>query len=743
MKSILKIKNYIPFVLLFILIIFNLYLYQGEFKVLTDPNDNTFHYALIDDAKQVWKEVFKGKLSPVYLLDSWNERWAEGFSLSQYYSHLPEAIISLISFIVPISAFKLFVIIRTLLLILLPVSFFLGALILGYTPVFGVIFTFFSQAIFTDGLYGLDSPSFLWRGWGLSTQLLAVFFLPLAFAYGISYFKTKKNLGKAILFNFLLAQAHFGMFYLLLFAYPVYWIFSLDKWQEMGKRILIFLSLTLTSLAYFIVPFFTTSQYRNFSLWDPIWKFNSWGLNQIIIWLLNGDLFDFNRFPFLTIFVIGGVFWGLVSSNKFNRYLVLVFISYFILFLGRDILGPLINFIPGMSEYHIHRVIVMVQFFGLLIASEFLYSLIQIARYAFFDRLTPRGPQAIVSKRYLRIFIIIIFAILVLGSIYLIEKPIINYVKDNDVWIVRSNADYQKNIRDYQTIVDSLRKLPSARVYAGRPGNWGRDFKIGDTQIYMALSSDGFPTIGFLPQSWSPNSDAEQFFDEEKLDHYNLYNVGYLVLPSDKKPPQFAKLVVKKGKFSLYQVDSEGWFTLGKSSLQVTTNKNNLINIAHLWFYSPMFLNKNYPAIALNNEKYTFVDSTITMSEQNIFDKNIPIWKENPMYGNQEKFEQKLINKTEKKFPQGYSVNFKLESKCRNCVLVLKQTFHPNWQITVNGKKRKAFPVFPFFIGIQINEPGDYQISATYESSSLKIIMLFLCLITFVIFWRLISSQRP
>ncbi|EKE14841.1 MAG: hypothetical protein ACD_12C00271G0001, partial [uncultured bacterium] len=166
-----------------------------------------------------------------------------------------------------------------------------------------------------------------------------------------------------------MAQAHFGMFYLLLFAYPVFWVFFLDQWLESGKRILTFILLTLISLVYFILPFFLTSQYRNFSLWDPIWKFNSWGSNQIIIWLANGDLFDFNRFPFLTILVVGGLFWGLVSGNKLNRYFVTIFGLYFILFLGRDILGPFINLIPGMSEYHLHRVIVMVQFVGLLIGS--------------------------------------------------------------------------------------------------------------------------------------------------------------------------------------------------------------------------------------------------------------------------------------------------------------------------------------------------------------------------------------
>ena len=311
-------------------------------------------------------------------------------------------------------------------------------------------------------------------------------------------------------------------------------------------------------------------------------------------------------------------------------------------------------------------------------------------------------------------------------SIYLIEKPVINYAKDNDTWIKRSNIDYQKNINDYQSIVNSIKKLPPARVYAGRPGNWGRDFKIGDTQIYMALSNDGFPIIGFLPQSWSPNSDAEQFFNEENPSHYDLYNVGYLVLPSNKKPPRFAKLILKKGRFSLYKVDSEGWFTIGKSSLAVMTKKTNLVNITHLWFYSPMFTNRDYPVIALNNEKFTFVDRIIKMSGQNEYDDNKNIWKENPLFTNQEKFEQSLINKVEKKLTQGYSVNFKLKSQCQNCVLILKQTFHPNWRFTVNGKNQKSFPVFPFFSAIQLNNPGEYVIIATYYPSNVKTILLIL-----------------
>jgi len=381
-----------------------------------------------------------------------------------------------------------------------------------------------------------------------------------------------------------------------------------------------------------------------------------------------------------------------------------------------------------MSEYHIHRVIVMVQFIGLFIATGWTLDLFQLLKKAISSRLRNNDTG----------YFFIILSVISLGlySVYLIEKPIVSYVKDNDVWIVRSNTDYQKNINDYQTIVDRLKKLPSARVYAGRPGNWGRNFKIGDTQIYMALSSDGFPIVGFLPESWSPNSDAEQFFDEENPKHYDLYNVGYIVLPAEKKAPQFAKLIINKGKFSLYKVESEGWYTLGQSSLQITSNKNNLVNIVHLWFNSPAFISENYPTIALNNEKFTFVNQTIKMYGQNSFDKNMPIWRENPMFRDVTKFEQKLINKTEKSLPQSYGVIFRIDGKCNNCVVILKQTFHPNWEIMVNGKKQKAFPVFPFFAGIQLEEPGDYKIIANYKPSNAKIFLLISSIVFYIFIFK-------
>ena len=69
MKLLPTIKKYLPHGLLIVLILFNLYLYRSEFKVLSDPNDNTFHFALIDDANNIWKEVIQkmGKPKVLYI----------------------------------------------------------------------------------------------------------------------------------------------------------------------------------------------------------------------------------------------------------------------------------------------------------------------------------------------------------------------------------------------------------------------------------------------------------------------------------------------------------------------------------------------------------------------------------------------------------------------------------------------------------------------------------------------------
>jgi len=726
-------KKTIVYLLLALIIGLNIYLYRGEFKVVSDPNDNIFHYALIDEAKNIWKGIFSGKLSPFYLLDSWNERWSEGFNLSTFYSHLPQAAISLLSFVLPVSAFKLFVVIRTLMLIFLPLSFFWAIRILDLPVLYGVIVAFFSQGIITHGLYGLDASSYVWRGWGLSAQLTAAFFLPLAFAYTITYIKDKKNLFKAIIFNLLVAQSHFGLFFLLLFCYPIFWLFQKNDYFKSGKRLIILLFITFVFLAYFILPFFTLGLYRNFSYWDQIWKFNSYGINYILASFTNGDLFDYNRFPLITIFLFVGLIKGLLDENKIFSFLCTLFGVYLILFFGRTTLGPIINLIPGFSEYHLHRIIIMVQFIGLFLSGWGLYS---VVKYLF-------GFSKKIGDKVPLLKLIITAVCIILGGllIYYFEKPVIKYADENNQLIELANSSHNQDYPDYKVIINKLSQLPRARIYAGRPGNWGKEFKVGHTQVYMALSKDGFSTSGYSPESWSPNTDQEQFFNENDQTFYNLYNIGYLVQPTGNKAPGFANLIIKKGKYALYRISTTGWFSFGQSNVIVSAKKTDLLNIIHLWFNSPLMKAAVYPEINLGQVKAVPGRALIQMSDLNHYfsgQENRSLWQEDPLSFIEIKKLPAWKKNSEQSLVNGYKANISIDEDCNDCVIILKQSYNPNWQVKINGVRVKAFPVFPFYIGIPVITKGSYEVEVIYKPSSWKIFFTLFGLG----FWLLIIKYR-
>lgn len=693
MKLSEKTKQIIAISCLFFLICINLYLYRSEFNVVSDPNDNIFQYGLVDEAKNIWKQVLTGKLSPFYLIDSWNERWAEGYALSANYTHIPQIILSGTSILTGIDTYRLFVFIRTIFLILLPLSFYAAVRILGSGAFEAVAAAFFSQVIITDGLYGIDASSFLWRGWGLSAELFALFFLPVALAAGIRFITDGRFAKRALILNILVGFMHIGMFYLLLIAYSLIFVLNIfgRTWNEQKKSLRRVLSLIVFPgfvLAYFILPFILSSQYRNFSFWDPLWKFRSWGMMQVITWLLNGSLFDFNRVSILTFLSVFGVILGLGNKNIVIKSTSVLYILFFLLFFGSSTWGVLYGFLPGMAEYHQHRIIVMVQVTGIFAAAF----------------ITSRLFQIVMAKKYR----FLIATIVIIPSFVLMEQPVFQYAKQNEMLLRNSSARYKQDYPDLKRIENILSKLPSGRVYAGRPGNWGRDFKAGDTQVYMVLSRDGFPVVGFLPQSWSPNSDLEQFFNEESEDHFRLYNVRYLIYPAAKKPPAFTEKIVSSGNYFLYKTTGAyGWFDVVHSTQTVkVSRKTELLNIQHNWILSKWVKGRDFPKIVFKSPSdRTYIFSNVTRSEN---------------LGNTE-IKQETVQ------AQRYQATIVVKRSCLDCIVFLKQTYNPGWKMTINGRKINSYPVFPFYIGVAVpQEAGNYNLDAIYESDRLKTFIVFI-----------------
>ena len=62
------------------------------------------------------------------------------------------------------------------------------------------------------------------------------------------------------------------------------------------------------------------------------------------------------------------------------------------------------------------------------------------------------------------IFTKIVFAIVGIFLFSHLERPLINYAKDNAVWIERANKAYERDLPDYQNIKARLAILPKEKI---------------------------------------------------------------------------------------------------------------------------------------------------------------------------------------------------------------------------------------------------------------------------------------
>lgn len=727
---------------------FNLWVYRLEPTALADPNDNTFQFALVERTNQIWDFANK-KCAGFFvsritchvslLVDHWVPNWAEGYNLPYYYSHIPQIIIvasfrflSLFTSHLPaqagLSLFTYYHIIIYLLLCFFPLSIFLSLRIIGISWISAGVGSLIASQLSTEGLYGLDPSSFLWRGYGLSSQLFAMIWLPLAIA-----FAWRGRTIPAILTLAATTAGHLGIGVIAFLSVGIISISHLSNLSTLSdvkqtfKKLFLLYGGVLLLLGYWIVPILLHGNYHNISVWDGIWKFDSFGYREVLKNLFNGDLFDFRRLPILTTLVFIGFFSVLRSNEVTNkRSFALLFIFWLLLYFGRTTWGGLFNLIPGMSEFHLSRFIVGVHITGLF--------------------LIPMGLDFFKNKLVLCVLLVplVLFGIL---------PQTLRYASHNDFLIKRGNIDYNKAKSDTDLLFAKLRSYTASapgRVFPGRGGSWGKDFKIAETTMFMHLSTYGIPVILWLPETWSPNSDTEQYFSENNPAHYSLYNVRYVATPANLangepvKPQPFWKLLESGKSWRLYSVDISdlGYVTVGVRPAIVSTTKNDYRGVVRLWMHSKtldehlypeLTFDKNYPKNSglpnfrmLDEVTYKTPDG----STYNLF-SSVPryISPTSPIPP------ISLISQSSDHY-MIFTATVEVPVGCTECLVILRQTFHPSWKATVDGKPADTLTIFPFYTAIKLDTPGTHEIIFSYEPSTLKIFLLLISIVSvFGIFW--------
>ena len=913
---------------------FNLWLCRAEPTGMVDPNDNAFQYALVDRTNQIWDyadricpQGFFSLPSSTFchlelLIDHWVPNWAEGYNLPYYYSHVPQIVIvgtyRLLSvFRLLPSAFSIFQYYHWIIYLLLcffPVSVFLSLRILKQPWLTAGIGALLASHISTDGLYGIDIESFLWRGWGLSSQLFAMIFMPLALAYAIrwmndgytaengvgeQFFKELKiclqkivrinhtaNLrvvrGKehrdsdirnrtslknslpnprthdflyAIVFITATTMGHLGLGLMLFLSLPVIALTqpilsflhqsSFKRiWEESKTAVVktVFLALPpLVLLSYWIIPTVIDSAYHNVSFWDPVWKFNSYGAKEVLVNLFNGSLFDWGRLPIYTALVFVGFFVCLKQktedggqrTDNFQNYsqfsafrfplsvFSFLFLFFLLLYFGKTTWGGLLDFIPSMSEFHQHRFIVGVHLIGLFLAPlglMWIVDRIRLMSYAM-----PAGRQElgvrIIKNKNLTSYLLpltssLTFVILSIILCYLLYPQTIRYGEYNQTLIEKANITYLTQKADANLLLQTLQELIKenpGRVFAGRGGGWGKNFQIAETAYFMYLSTYGIPTVLWMPQTWSNNSDTEQYFSEDNQSHYYLYNIRYVVSPPDTKPQSFWTLIKETSHWKLYEIQntevgkqktenpssdirspsSSSYITSGVSPSIVFSDKLSFGNVVRLWIQSPYPGKSIFPELNLTYSKSLAsqgeaLRSKILLPHFRMIDeatyvtpdgKTRSLFAEPPQYmtpwewpsafpqyyksdkssnpstalktGATNQLNNLMqITSQSSDTDMVFKATVEVKDKCPACTVILKQTYHPNWKATIRklspprpaeASREGGSPnlpisppspvptinVFPSYVAVRLEEPGEYEVVFTYTPSGLKMFLLF------------------
>lgn len=825
----------------------NLWLYRLEPTARIDPNDNTFQFALVDRTNQIWDFAkTECSKSPVtffvcfsgYLVDHWVPNWAQGYNLPYYYSHIPQiAIVAswriLTLFTSQLSLFSYYHWIIYFLLCFFPLTVFLAMRVIRLPWLISGIGAVLAAHVSTDGLYGLDPPSFLWRGYGLSSQLFAMIWLPLAIAYAYRYFqsneltlseeiraalkpfkgvmdhlhrfflqsgsqKTSRRrtpemdssaehnphtslLWRAVFFMTLTIAGHLGIGVMALMSAgflaisaPVMSFLLRSPLENIVgllinkiTRLGLVAGTSIFFLSYWIIFSFTGSDYHNFSFWDPIWKFNSYGWQEVLRYLFNGDLFDFGRLPVFTGLVLIGMFVVLIgekltagnpsvslrASGKKDADspgdqplttsyplapFAFLFIFWLAFYFGRTTWNGLIDLIPGMKEVHLSRFIVGVHMAGIFLAPIGLGWILEeiIRRISMF---LSKKLNAGKSSEKLPVFTVIRLSTAFL-IIYAVARPIygqtILYNELNERLIRQANENVQKSEANVDALFTKLRNLPPGRIFAGRGGGYGKAFEIAETPMFMHISTYGLPTVLWLPETWSPNSDTEQYFSEDQESNYDLYNIRYVVAPHSVTPKPFWTLIAENPFWNLYETTATGYITTATRPAVISTSKYNYINIVHQWIQSDNHVNKYFPELRFSDSieptipAFKMVDEVTYElrdgSQHNLF-------AEPPTYGETAHDAGIVAGSQSSTGDMIYRARVQVGKNCERCIAILKHSDHPNWRVTINGRPAERFTVFPFFIGITLPGEGTYDIEYRYQPNTLKIILLVLAGVTGVI----------
>src|SRR5579862_4801883 len=574
----LRREHILPFSLLVLALSFNAVGLLPELAISrVDLNDNVLHFPLIQGVVQA---IEHGR-NP---FDWWAPEWSLGYPVLRTYQPLAHALVVAVYYALfkSVSLMTIFVWVRYLSVLLLPLTFFATARMLTLSPLTAAAAALLSPLISTHALYGIEYGSYLWAGSGLFTQAVACHFALLAIGFGYSALRRGRSLAWTGVLVGLTLLAHFIYGYI---AAITLCLLALLPDREVPRRARILRTAWIGVIAFAVsafelLPLVLDSSIINHSRWEPVWKWDSFGAPEVMKLLLTGDLLDYGRFPMFSLLALAGVvvyvreLRGHPWRFPARTFIVASAALWILLFFGRPFWGPALELIGVSPDMQLHRVIGGAHIFLVLIAA--------IGLTFIWRTLSERLHVAAA---------VIVTAILFYPMLR--ERGV--YLSNNSSWGHRSLDAYNAARRSIDTATE-IAQTRGGRAYAGLPATWGGQFKIGDLHVYDYLSLARVPALSFMFHSMSLTSETMTLFNEGSPPHYRLFDIRTVIAPADGHVnlPPFLTPLVTTGPLKVYAAPDSSAFDVVDVFYSIKVSKNNFYDVNDRWQQSTWVGNRQH-----------------------------------------------------------------------------------------------------------------------------------------------------
>jgi hypothetical protein len=680
-----------------------------------DLNDNVMHLTLTSRLVQA---IERGE-NP---LDFWVSEWTLGYPVPRTYQTLGHFVPAAAYFLLgkQIDVPTLFAWIRFVLLFCLPLSVFASARMLNLGRAQAVAAAALSSLVATNGLYGFEYGSFLWRGSGLYTQLWATHFL--FFSIGLTYRAVlfgRQLTGAAIALS-LTFLSHFIYGYMgaltacLLVLVPTA---RVDR-ATRAVRVAVVGALAFSLCAFVILPMLGDVSWINHSRWEEAWKWDSFGATRVLTWLVRGELLDYGRLPVLSLFALIGL---VVAGSRFrklhprkslavpiettpadeaHRFLVSGAVFWILMFFGRPTWGVLLSFLGASPDLHLHRLVGGFHLFTILLVGVAFGSLWDLCR----------RPRSVFVSGALTVIL------LVSTAPALIERN--GFLAKNREWGESNLTAYEAEKETLDAVVERS-KDAKGRVYPGLKADWGGEFEVGSVPIYAFLSVEHVPAVAFLHHAMSLTADIMVRFDQWNRDHYRLFNIGTVLAEPTTPLPPFLRPSFHAGRFRLFDAPSNGYFDLVSAPFIQRCSKATFYEVNDRWLHSDWVAKRNHIRLDFGEGRD---DSFFELPR---------LYRSEPLPHVEPVGDLGGISE-ESRLGETYRASVVVRD---HSFLLFKMTYHPKWRAYVDGDVVPTVALSPGFVGVPMS-PGNHEVEMRYEPGPEKAILLALGLmLTSIALW--------